>query len=114
LNHSCATDWAAVAESALNEWNSQLGRAKFTASRDTTAAVATNNRINNVTFRSDIYGTSQFGANTLAVTPTRNTDSDRHLNSNKPGDSDPAPTPTARKPGRPGPDSRVRAGRGPA
>lgn len=82
-----ATDWAAVAESALNEWNTQLGRAKFTANRDTTAAVATNNRINNVTFRSDIYGTSQFGANTLAVTLTRNTDRDVLFNSNKTWDS---------------------------
>src|SRR5262245_546386 len=45
-----AADWGTVAESALNEWNAQLGRAKFTVVRDSTAAVARNNRINNVIF----------------------------------------------------------------
>ncbi len=82
-----AADWATVAESALNEWNAQLARSKFTSARDDTAALATNNRINNVSFRPDIYGTSQFGANTLAVTLTRNTDRDVLFNAAKSWDS---------------------------
>jgi hypothetical protein len=62
-----APDWATVAESALNEWNAQLGRAKFTVVRDSTAAVGRSNRINNVIFREDIYGQA-FDSRTLAVT----------------------------------------------
>src|ERR1043165_6269695 len=48
-----AADWGAVAESALNEWNAQLGRSQFTAVRNSTAAFAANNRINNVAFRAN-------------------------------------------------------------
>jgi len=62
-----SADWATVAESALNEWNQHLVRSKFTVVRDSTAAIARGNRINNVTFRNDIYGEA-FDSRTLAVT----------------------------------------------
>jgi hypothetical protein len=62
-----AADWAAVAEAALNEWNPNLGRVKFTTVRNSTAAIAEGNRINNVIFRPNFYGRA-FDENTLAVT----------------------------------------------
>ncbi len=60
-------DWATVAESALEEWNAQLGRSRFTWIRNSTTEVRRGNRINNVAFRADVYG-SAFGDRTLAVT----------------------------------------------
>ncbi len=82
-------DWATVAESALNEWNGQIARSKFTVVRDSTAAVARGNRINNVVFRSDIYGQA-FDSRTLAVTlgftsttTARATEKDVIFNSNR-------------------------------
>src|SRR4051794_32107132 len=45
-----ATAWGDVAESALNEWNAQLVRSKFSVVHDSTAAKAQGNRINNVYF----------------------------------------------------------------
>ncbi len=62
-----SADWATVAESVISEWNQQLTRSKLTSVRDSTAAVARGNRINNVVFRTDFYGTA-FDARTLAVT----------------------------------------------
>lgn len=62
-----AADWATVAESALNEWNQITARSKFTVVRDSTAAIARGNRLNNVAFMADIYGTA-FDSRTLAVT----------------------------------------------
>lgn len=62
-----SADWAAVAESALEEWNAHLARVKFSPVRGSTATIAQRNRINNVVFSPTIYGTS-FDANTLAVT----------------------------------------------
>ncbi|MSU50227.1 MAG: matrixin family metalloprotease [Opitutus sp.] len=81
-----AADWAAVAESALNEWNGQMGRSKFTVVRDSTEAVGANNRVNNVIFRPDVFGT-QWSARELAVTLVRNTDRDVVINSNLAWDS---------------------------
>jgi hypothetical protein len=84
-----APDWATVAESALNEWNLQLARSKFTVVRDSTAAIARGNRINNVIFRTDIYGQA-FDSRTLAVTlgftstaTARATEKDVIFNSNR-------------------------------
>src|SRR5215208_563212 len=51
-----STTWAAVAQSAMTEWNQYITRAKFTAVVDSTAAVGRSNRVNNVIFRADIYG----------------------------------------------------------
>jgi hypothetical protein len=86
-------DWATVAESALAEWNQYMARAQFTVIRDSTAAVSRNNQVNNVVFRSDIYGQA-FGANTLAVTLRRTSTStgrslegDVIFNSNRTWDS---------------------------
>ncbi|MBI5691621.1 MAG: immunoglobulin domain-containing protein [Verrucomicrobia bacterium] len=62
-----STDWNAVAESALNDWNAQLTRSKFAAIHNSTAEVRSGNRINNVVFRTDVFGTA-FGDRTLAVT----------------------------------------------
>ena len=62
-----ATDWADIAESALNDWNAHLARAKFTVVRNSTATRARGNRTNNVFFSSTIYGTA-FDSRTLAVT----------------------------------------------
>lgn len=62
-----SADWNAVAESALNDWNVQLTRSRFAAVRDSTVEVRNGNRLNNVVFRPDIFG-SAFGDRTLAVT----------------------------------------------
>ena len=62
-----AADWNSVAESALAEWNTHLQRCRLTVVRNSTAEVRNGNRINNVVFRPDIFG-SAFGARTLAVT----------------------------------------------
>lgn len=61
------TEWATLAESALNEWNQQINRSKFTVVRNSTAAIGRSNRVNNVIFRPDVYGEA-FDASTLAVT----------------------------------------------
>lgn len=65
-----AANWGVVAESALNEWNAQLVRAKFTAVRDSTAAIADGNRISNVSFQPTLYGEA-WGDGVLAVTLLR-------------------------------------------
>ena len=62
-----APDWNSVAEAALNDWNPQIARSKFTVQRNSTAAIASGNRINNVVFRTDAFGTA-FDSRTLAVT----------------------------------------------
>ena len=62
-----SSDWAAVAESALAEWNQYIVRSQFTVVRDSTATISRSNRINNVIFRPDIYGQA-FDSRTLAVT----------------------------------------------
>ncbi len=83
-----AADWAAVAESALNEWNTQLARSRFTVVRDSTAAIGANNRVSNVIFRPTVYGEA-WGENTLAVTFVTNTSTERDVifNSNLTWDS---------------------------
>ncbi len=62
-----ATDWNAVAQAALDEWNAQIVRARFTSVPNSTAEIRRGNRTNNVAFRADIYGTA-FDSRTLAVT----------------------------------------------
>ena len=62
-----ATTWGEVAESALNEWNSQIVRSRFAAVRNSTVAKVQGNRINNVFFNADVYGEA-FGTGVLAVT----------------------------------------------
>lgn len=84
-----ATDWATVAESALNEWNAQITRCQFTTVRNSTAAMAQLNRLNNVFFSPNFYG-SAFDSRTLAVTlgststaTGRSVEKDVIFNSNK-------------------------------
>ncbi|MSU22404.1 MAG: matrixin family metalloprotease [Opitutus sp.] len=84
-----ATDWATVAESALNEWNAQITRCQFTTVRNSTAVMAQLNRLNNVFFSPNFYG-SAFDARTLAVTlgststaTGRSVEKDVIFNSNK-------------------------------
>ncbi len=62
-----ATDWNAVAQSAFEEWNARLSRSRLAAVPDSTAEIRRGNRINNVAFRADVYGSS-FGPRTLAIT----------------------------------------------
>ncbi len=62
-----AADWNAVAAGALDEWNAQLGRSRLVPAPDSTAEVRNGNRINNVVFRPDVFGTA-FDSRTLAVT----------------------------------------------
>ncbi len=72
-------DWATVAQSALEEWNAQLGRSRLTWIRNSTAEVRRGNRSNNVAFRPDVYG-SAFGDRTLAVTlGSSNTGTGRYI-----------------------------------
>lgn len=86
-----ATSWGAVAEAAFADWNAQIARSRFAVVRDSTAAKAQGNRINNVFFSPTIYGDA-FGSGVLAVTLTlrnsRNTtEADVIFNSNRAWDS---------------------------
>ena len=62
-----SSDWNAVAEAALADWNIHLQRCRLVTIRNSTAEVRNGNRINNVAFRPDVFG-SAFGNRTLAVT----------------------------------------------
>lgn len=88
-----ASDWNTVAESALADWNAHLQRCRLTTVRNSTAEVRNGNRINNVVFRPDVFG-SAFGSRTLAVTAgftnratARFTEQDVVFNSNLTWDS---------------------------
>lgn len=61
--------WGASAEDALSTWNACLGSTKFAVVRDSTAAKAQGNRLNNVFFSSTVYGQA-WGSGVLAVTLT--------------------------------------------
>ncbi len=62
-----SSSYGAVAESALDEWNQNIGRLQFIAVRDSTAAKGDGNGVNNVFFSTDVYGMT-FDHTTLAVT----------------------------------------------
>lgn len=64
-----SASWGASAEDALAIWNAQLAAFRFAVVRDSTAARAQGNRINNVHFSSDVYGEA-WGTGVLAVTLT--------------------------------------------
>ena len=88
-----STDWNTVAEAALGDWNVHLQRCRLTTVRNSTAEIRNGNRINNVIFRPDVFG-SAFGARTLAVTAgftnratARFTEQDVVFNSNLAWDS---------------------------
>jgi len=61
-------DWDSVAEAALAAWNPYLNGVLFGIVRDT-AAIASGNRINTVSFGDDVFG-EPFGSGVLAVTQT--------------------------------------------
>lgn len=72
-------DWATVAQSAIDEWNGYLGRSRLRSLLNSTSEIRRGNRINNVAFRADVYGTA-FGERTLAVTlGTSNSATGRYL-----------------------------------
>ncbi|MEY4939634.1 MAG: hypothetical protein RIQ93_1369, partial [Verrucomicrobiota bacterium] len=86
-----ASGWNDVAESAMQDWNSQILRSRLTAVKDSSAAQNQGNRLNNVFFSPDVYGTA-WGSGVLAVTitfrNTRNTtEADVLFNSNRTWDS---------------------------
>ncbi len=62
-----STDWNAIAEAALNDWNDQIGRAKFVTTRDSSTSKAQRNGFNNVFFSPDVFG-SAWGSGVLGVT----------------------------------------------
>jgi hypothetical protein len=64
-----STSWGAAAEDALALWNSNINSLRFEVVRDSTAARAQRNRLNNVMFSADIYGEA-WGTGVLAVTLT--------------------------------------------
>jgi hypothetical protein len=64
-----STSWGASAEDALSTWNSNIGVVRFTVVRDSTAAKAQGNRLNNVFFSDTVYGQA-WGSGVLAVTLT--------------------------------------------
>lgn len=65
-----SSSWGSSFEGALAEWNGYLSRVSFRVVRDSTAAKARGNNLNNVFWSSSVYGSSFDDA--LAVT-TRNT-----------------------------------------
>ncbi|HUR58876.1 MAG TPA: matrixin family metalloprotease, partial [Opitutaceae bacterium] len=62
-----STSWDAAAENALRIWNANMGSTQFVSQRNSTAARADANGINNVFFSGNIYGES-WGSGVLAVT----------------------------------------------
>ncbi len=63
------TSWGASAEDAIALWNANIGATRLNVVRDSTAARAEGNRLNNVFFSGDIYGDA-WGSGVLAVTLT--------------------------------------------
>jgi len=61
------TSWNTAAAPALDMWNQVVGRMQFGRVMNSTAAVASGDRVNSMAFSSTVFGQS-FGSNTLAVT----------------------------------------------
>src|SRR5438552_4986971 len=61
------TSWTTAVAPALDMWNQVLGGMQFGRVMNSTAAVASGDRVNSMAFSSTIFGQS-FGSNTLAVT----------------------------------------------
>ena len=70
-----STSWNAVAQSALDEWNTVLVRSKFASTISTSTTAKEGDGISSVFFSNTIYGQS-FDSLTLAVTLTDNYDTD--------------------------------------
>src|SRR5438105_1043929 len=61
------TSWNTAVAPALDTWNQTVGRMQFGRVMDSTAAVASGDRVNSMAFSSTVFGQS-FGSSTLAVT----------------------------------------------
>ena len=61
------TSWNTAAAPALDLWNQQIANMQFGRVMNSTAPVASGDRVNSMAFSSTIFGQS-FGSNTLAVT----------------------------------------------
>jgi len=64
-----SASWGAAAEDAFATWNAMIANTRFTVVRDSTAALAEGNRLNNVFFSNDVYGDA-WGTGVLAITLT--------------------------------------------
>src|SRR5438132_10797253 len=64
------TSWNTAVAPALDMWNQVLGGMQFGRAMNSTAAVASGDRVNSMAFSSTVFGQS-FGSNTLAVTSYR-------------------------------------------
>ncbi len=62
-------DWSCVAAASMNRWNTVLGNVQLSPVANSTRGPADGNRVNDMFFAADIYGTA-FGENTLAVART--------------------------------------------
>jgi Matrixin len=61
------TSWNSAVSPALDMWNQVLGRMQFGRVMDSTAPVASGDRVNSMAFSNTVFGQS-FGSSTLAVT----------------------------------------------
>ncbi|MEP6822144.1 MAG: FG-GAP-like repeat-containing protein, partial [Chthoniobacterales bacterium] len=61
------TSWNAAAAPAIDAWNAKMARLQITKVMDSTAPVASGDRVNSVAFSNSVFGQS-FGSGTLAVT----------------------------------------------
>ncbi len=61
------TSWNAAAAPAIDAWNAKMARLQIAKVMDSTAPVASGDRVNSVAFSNSVFGQS-FGSGTLAVT----------------------------------------------
>ncbi len=62
-----STSWNVAAVPATDLWNAQMARVQFSYVMNSSAPVATNDRVNSVAFANDVFGDA-FGSGVLAVT----------------------------------------------
>src|SRR5438270_6130920 len=61
------TSWNTAAAPALDMWNHVVGRMQFGRVMNSTAAVASGDRVNSMAFSNTVFG-QRFGSNSMAVT----------------------------------------------
>jgi predicted Zn-dependent protease len=69
------TSWNAVAQSAMDEWNTVIVRSKFVGTVSTSKTASEPDNVNNIFFATTVYGDA-FDTFTLAVTLTDNYDTE--------------------------------------
>ena len=72
------TSWNTAAAPALDMWNQVVARMQFGRVMNSTAAVASGDRVNSMAFSNTVFGQS-FGSSTLAVTYNCNKSRPRYL-----------------------------------